>query len=229
MRTGNKGANVTPTTFTPLADPNTTPWMMPYDKYSALMGLLANDGTAFVSPPWSGGLQLIRLRFSSPYLVDGLTWLNQYFHPHLLYNEEGGITTSGQNTSPSTMYTLSGLYLVEHLHTIWTESVEYGYYKLPPHFEDHFNFITLAFWIMRNGQVLTPNSLRISTRSLCHTDILRLVSILHTLLGDVKISTNSKGEIRINGFLKFRDKLIPHMYPGAMHRLVPSVTSRPTS
>lgn len=160
-----------------LADPETTPWMLPYTHYSAVIGFLVNQGTVFIdSPRQSWFPDQKGLRFSSVSL-SFLEFIQTYFEGYFYYGHNAGITRlSDKNVSLQTMNSN----LTMHLYQVWDN--ENGEMILPQHFEQFFTWHTLAFWIMRNGLVQRKN-LRIGVTSLGMVDKLRVQAVLKDKYG----------------------------------------------
>lgn len=215
--------NATMATYTPLAIPGSpeTPWMMPYEKYTALLGLLPVKGTGLIPPAWPDAHpDRWRLRFSGS---EGyLMFIQEFFGDWFWYAVNNGHTVANGYPRLQTLHST----LITHLHTVWTENMKDGRYVLPPHFEYHFTIVSLAFWIMQNGQLLSPGILKISVHNLCASDQLRVAETIQMLLGVPTTLYSKNGELRIKEFQKWGHLVKPHMYEPLLARLEPVSRNR---
>lgn len=192
-----------------LADPSVEPWMMPYDLYSALMGLLLIDGLRFDQDGYRDRKPNDwRLRFShnDPEVVD---FFMNYFGEVLRF----GVPTNDYTR----VYTYATL-LTTHLHDVWVN--EDNKLIMPDHFEQHFTWATLAFWVMRNG-FTHGNLLRIGVSTLSSHDKARLMQVLKDKLGlDSYLGGGAKEPyLYIKNIDTFRHMLLPYFHESLLYRI----------
>ena len=94
-----------------------------------------------------------------------------------------------------------------------------GINLLPTHFEEYFEWSTLAFWAMRNGQYLN-NSFVIGVSRLISSEKDRLISILESKLGLVSKLTMAGKRLAISDPILVIDKIRPYFHSSQLSRLV---------
>jgi len=93
-----------------------------------------------------------------------------------------------------------------------------GLHLLPIHFEEYFDWITLAFWAMRNGQ-WTNNYFVIGVSRLNASERQRLIDVLQSKLGlSSKLIMGGK-KLAISDPQRVVDNISPHFHGSQLHRL----------
>lgn len=196
---------------------------MPTQMYSALMGFLVNQGTAFLDSPYPVTFpDQKRLRFSSADITF-LEFIQTYFEGYFFYDV--GITyLNGPNGTPA-MQTITTP-LIKHLYNVWYD--DDGSRILPDHFEQYFTWDTLAFWIMRNG-FISGATLRIGVSTLGMQDKLRVQAVLKDKF-DVSSTVTTNGDmLNIHDYSSWVHNVKPLIHESQLHRLVKKPRKKTTS
>lgn len=120
---------------------------LPLNKYAALMGLLCSSGATIGKGPnnWHFPRSTV-IKLSSTDIIF-LEWLVAEFSPWLTWNAIASSSIKGASKSLRGVSHNSYYLYILRMH--WQHE---GLHFLPTHFEEYFEWITLAFWAMRNGQ-----------------------------------------------------------------------------
>ena len=197
----------------PSHDPKDPKGSLPVSLYAALMGLLCSSGATLLKGPhnWHFPRSTV-LKLSSTDVVF-LQWLADTFSPWLEWNAIRNASLKGASSSLAAV-SLDSFYLyILRMH--WQHD---GLHLLPTHFEEYFDWITLAFWAMRNGQWLN-NHFVIGVSRLDAGERQRLIDILQSKLGlDSKLVMGGK-KLAISDPKRVVENISPHFHSSQLHRL----------
>ncbi|MBC9708944.1 MAG: hypothetical protein H9W80_06820 [Enterococcus sp.] len=197
----------------PYNDPDASKETLPRQLYAALMGLLCTSGATIMKGPhnWHFPRSTV-LKLSSTDLVF-LQWLMDLFTPYLEWNPIRNASLKGASSSLAAV-SLDSFYLyILRMH--WQHE---GLHLLPIHFEEYFDWITLAFWAMRNGQ-WTNNYFVIGVSRLNVSERQRLIDVLESKLGlSSKLIMGGK-KLAISDPQRVVDNISPHFHGSQLYRL----------
>lgn len=186
------------------------PGVFTRSAYSALMGLLCSSGANIHKGPNSWHYPRCTVIKLSSSNIEFLKWLMRQFSIWLTWNpilnHQG--STSFRSVSRDSFY----LYILR-MH--WYHE---GLHFLPNHFEEYFDWITLAFWAMRSGQYL-QDRFYIGVSRLNDAEKLRLINVLSSKLGlDSKLTMNGS-RLSIRNSEVVVEHIRPFFHVSQLHRL----------
>lgn len=182
--------------------------------YAALMGLLCSSGATIGKGPnnWHYPRSTI-LKISSTD-IQFLRWLMDFFTPWLTWNPIGPTSVKGASNSLRGNSHNSFFLYILRMH--WQHE---GLHLLPTHFEEYFDWITLAFWAMRNGQYIN-NGFMIGVSRLDPAEQQRLIDVLQSKLGlQSRITMGGKRLLIANPELVI-EHIRPFFHKSQLSRLV---------
>lgn len=184
-----------------------------FNKYSALMGLLATNGASLrLGFNWYWDYRTVYLRLSNSNL-EFLDWLVGSFNcSHFQFDTKKFNRISSSNSIQI------GSLPSEMCYVLWLHWNQVGTYVLPFHFAEYFTIRTLATWSMRNGQ-WKGNSFIINVSRLNESEKGLLMSLIKDKLGYESRLTMKNNKLAISSPEQLVRRLAPYFHESQLYRL----------